>query len=90
VKISLVTKAIIILVLITPLFCHAEETPIKPFISKPFMKLGRGLVNIISSALEIPNQMYLLSDHAHENSKYGVETASAAIEGFFMGIVYTS
>ena len=88
-KILITIKAIIILVLIIPFCCQAKETQDKPFISKPFMKLGRGMVNIISSPLEISNQMYLLSDHTHENSKYGVETASAAIEGFFMGIVYT-
>lgn len=82
-------KTTIFLMLITPLFCHAEETLDKPFISKPFMKFGRGMVNTISSPLELPNQMYLLSNHARKNSKYGIETASAAIEGTFMGVVYT-
>ena len=47
------------------------------------------MINIVSSPLELPNQMYLLSSYAHDNSKYGMETASAAIEGFFMGIVYS-
>jgi len=75
------------ILMLTPFFCHAEETG-KPFISKPFMKFGRGMVNIISSPLELPNQMYILSDHAKENSNYGIETASAAIEGVFMGMVY--
>jgi len=75
--------------LTTPLFCQAEEISDKPFLSKPLTKFGRGMVNTISSPLELPNQMYLLSNHAHENSKYGVETASAAIQGVFMGVVYT-
>lgn len=88
-KTPIMIKSIIILMLITPLFCQAEETLDKPFFSKPFMKLGRGMVNTISSPLELPNQMYLLSDYADENSKYGIETASAAIEGFLMGVVYT-
>lgn len=82
-------KVIIIIMLTAPLFCHAEEISGKPSLSKPFTKLGRGLVNIISSPLELPNQMYLLSNHAYEESKYGVETASAAIEGVLMGAVYT-
>ena len=78
-----------VLLLTVPLFTYAEDAPEKPFISKPFMKFGRGAVNMISAPLEIPNQMYLLSDHAQDNSKYGIETASAAIEGLFMGVVYT-
>jgi len=89
VKKFIIIKLIIILMPAIPLLCHAEEISDKPFISKPFRKFGRGMVNVISSPLELPNQMYLLSDHAHENSKYGVETASAAIEGVFMGAVYT-
>ena len=88
-KTLVMIKVLIFLLLMPPLFCHAEETLDKPFISQPFMKLGRGMVNIISSPLELPNQMYLLSNHAHENSKYGLETASAAIEGLLMGAVYT-
>ena len=74
--------------LTAPFFCCAEENAGKPAISKPFMKIGRGIVNTISSPLELPNQMYILSDHANENSKYGIETAAAAIEGMFMGTVY--
>ena len=33
--------------------------------------------------------MYLLSDHAHNTSKYGIRTGAAAIEGLFMGVGYT-
>jgi len=47
------------------------------------------MINTISSPLELPNQMYLLSSYAYENSPYGIETASAAIEGVLMGTVYT-
>jgi putative exosortase-associated protein (TIGR04073 family) len=82
-------NALIILMSIPPLFCHAEELSGKPSFSKPFMKVGRGMINIVSSPLELPNQMYLLSSHAHDNSKYGIETASAAIEGFLIGVVYS-
>ena len=64
----------------------AQETPEKPFIAKPFIKFARGAVNMISAPLELPNQVYLLSDYAKENSPYGIETASAAIEGLFTGI----
>jgi len=67
----------------------AEDTPEKPFIAKPFMKFARGAVNMVSAPLELPNQMYLLSDYASENSPYGIETASAAIEGLFTGVAYT-
>jgi len=88
VKKSVITKTIVILMLTAPFFCYAEENAGKPPISKPFMKIGRGIVNTISSPLELPNQMYILSDHANENSKYGIETAAAAIEGIFMGTVY--
>ena len=87
-KKSIITKTIVILMLTTPFFCYAEENAGKPSISKPFVKFGRGIVNTVSSPLELPNQMYILSDHANENSKYRIETAAAAIEGIFMGTVY--
>ena len=72
-----------------PLLSYAQDSSDRPNLSKPFMKLGRGIVNVISSPLEIPNQMYLLSDHANQNSKYRIKTGAVAIEGFFIGIVYT-
>jgi putative exosortase-associated protein (TIGR04073 family) len=70
---------------IVPLFASAEEPPEKPWLTKPFTKLGRGVVNMISAPLEVPNQMYILSDHADKNSRYGVETAAGAIEGLCTG-----
>lgn len=79
----------IVLIFTTPLSAFADDAPEGPSIPKPFLKIGRGIVNCISSPLEIPNHMYLLSDHANNNSKYGVRTAAAAIEGLFMGIGYT-
>ena len=79
----------IVLLFAIPLIAFADDSPEGPSIPKPFLKIGRGIVNCISSPLEIPNHMYLLSDHAHNNSKYGVRTAAAAIEGLFMGIGYT-
>ena len=79
----------IVLIFTTPLIAFADDSPEGPSIPKPFLKIGRGIVNCISSPLEIPNHMYLLSDHANDNSKYGVRTAAAAIEGLFMGIGYT-
>jgi len=88
VKKSVIIKTIVILILTAPFYCHAEDNPDKPTISKHFLKIGRGIVNIISAPLELPNQMYILSDHAKENSRYRIETASAAIEGIFMGAVY--
>lgn len=81
-------KTIVILVLAIPFLCYGEGSAGKPAISKPFMKMGRGIVNTITSPLELPNHMYILSDHARENSTYRIETAAAAIEGFFMGTVY--
>jgi putative exosortase-associated protein (TIGR04073 family) len=89
-----VTKGIplivgIIFIFTIPLTAFSDDAPEGPAIPKPFLKVGRGIVNCISSPLEIPNHMYLLSDHAHDNSKYGVRTAAAAIEGLFMGIGYT-
>jgi putative exosortase-associated protein (TIGR04073 family) len=69
-----------------PLMAAAEEPSEKPLLAKPFMKLARGAVNMISAPLEIPNQIYILSDHADKNSPYGVETAAGAIEGLFTGI----
>lgn len=81
-------KTIVILMLATPLLCYAEWDAGKPPISKPFIKMGRGIVNAITSPLELPNQMYILSDHARENSPYRIETLAAAIEGVFMGTVY--
>jgi putative exosortase-associated protein (TIGR04073 family) len=68
-----------------PCIASAEAPPDKPFLTKPFTKLARGAVNVISAPLEIPNQMYILSDRADENSRYGVETAAGAIEGLFTG-----
>ena len=73
----------------TPLSSYANDSSDGPSIPKPFMKFGRGCVNIVSSPLEIPNQMYLLADNADKNSKYGLRTAAAAIEGLFMGVGYT-
>lgn len=64
----------------------AEEPAERPLLTKPFMKFARGAVNMISAPLEIPNQIYILADHADENSRYGVETAAGAIEGLFTGI----
>ena len=69
-KKSVIINTIVILMLLTPSFSHAEENVDKPLISKSFMKIGRGIVNTVSSPLELPNQMYILSDHADENSKY--------------------
>ncbi len=81
-----------ILIVLSALVCFsalsiasAEESSEKPFLTKPFTKLARGAVNLISAPLEIPNQIYILSDHADENSRYGVETAAGAIEGLFTG-----
>ena len=88
-KTPITIKVVIIVLCLTPLVCLAEENTGKPLIAKPFMKLGRGMINTISSPLELPNQMYLLSNHAYENSPYGLATASAAIEGCLMGVVYT-
>jgi len=89
VKKVITINATIFLLILLPHFCRAEELSGKPSFSKPFMKLGRGMINTVSSPLELPNQMYLLSSYAQDNSKYGIETASAAIEGFLMGVVYT-
>jgi putative exosortase-associated protein (TIGR04073 family) len=81
-----------ILIVLSTLLCFSalsiasdEAPPEKPLLTKPFMKLGRGVVNMISAPFEVPNQMYILSDHADENSRYGVETAAGAIEGLFTG-----
>jgi putative exosortase-associated protein (TIGR04073 family) len=81
-----------ILIVLSTLLCFSalsiasDEAPSeKPLLTKPFMKLGRGVVNMISAPFEVPNQMYILSDHADENSRYGVETAAGAIEGLFTG-----
>jgi len=75
-----------LLLLNTPLISAAEEPSERPLLAKPFMKLARGAVNLVSAPLEIPNQIYILSNHADENSPYRVETAAGAIEGLFTGI----
>ena len=79
----------ILLLFTTPLLSYADDPSEGPSIPKPILKVGRGLVNTVSSPLEIPNQMYLLADHANDNSKYGIRTAAAAIEGLFMGLGFT-
>ena len=79
----------IALICTVPLIAFADDSTEGPSIPKPFLKIGRGIVNCISAPLEMPNHMYLLSDHANSNSKYGVRTAAAAVEGLFMGIGYT-
>jgi putative exosortase-associated protein (TIGR04073 family) len=89
-----VTKGILfilgmLLLFTTPLVAYADDPSDGPSIPKPILKVGRGFVNTVSSPLEIPNQMYLLADHANNNSKYGIRTAAAAIEGLFMGIGFT-
>ena len=75
-----------LLLFTTPLLSYADDPSDGHSIPKPILKVGRGFVNTISSPLEIPNQMYLLADHANNNSKYGLRTAAATIEGLFMGI----
>ena len=85
----MIIKLLLVLWGILPLLCYADEGKERSPFTKPFVKFGRGVVNIITAPFEIPNHMYLLSDNAAENSSYRLETASAAIEGFFMGTVFT-
>ena len=82
-------KILILLWVTIPFFCFADEEEKRSPFTKPFVKFGRGVVNIISAPFEIPNHMYLLSNNAYENSSYRLETASATIEGLFMGTVFT-
>lgn len=85
-KSRLLVIAVTLVLLSTMVPVFAQEIPEKPWLARPFIKFSRGAVNVISAPLEFPNQVYLLSDHANENSPYGIETAAAAIEGLFTGI----
>ncbi len=55
-----------------------DETP---EIYKPFMKLGRGLINIVSCPLEIPKQAYLLS----RDGRAFWKTTAQGLTGIFVG-----
>jgi len=76
----------ILLCFAAPLTAAAGDQAERPLLTKPFLKFARGAVNMVTAPLEVPNQIYILADHADENSRYGVETAAGAIEGLFTGI----
>jgi len=64
---------------------HGKEKPKVVKYYKPFQKLGRGMVNIISSPLEIPKQMYLQAIEG--KTVWG--TVARYIGGVFIGIGWT-
>lgn len=56
---------------------------------RPAERFGRGVVNIISSPLELPAQMYTRACYYNETSEYMLATLGGFIEGIPMGaLVY--
>jgi putative exosortase-associated protein (TIGR04073 family) len=79
-------------ILIFSSICQAEAIPEGEFhaIFKPFGKLGRGIVNIVTSPKEIPIQ--ILGSAVEQNEKYdnnGAAALAGAFSGVFKGIGWT-
>jgi hypothetical protein len=54
----------------------------------PPERFGRGMINIISSPLEIPAQMYLRASYQKENIDNPFAIMGGFIEGIPMGLLY--
>lgn len=59
-----------------------------PWIYRPFKKLGRGITNLVTSPLEIPNQMYVVSRKEYEEGTQTWAVVGGYIAGFFSGFGY--
>ena len=69
--------------------CWAKEPstpPPEPPIYQPFKKLSRGLVNIVTAPLEVPNQMYWEAGRGKDNPG---RIISGYVEGVFIGTGWT-
>jgi len=56
---------------------------------RPAERFGRGVVNVISSPLELPAQMYTRACYYNDTSEYMLATVGGFIEGIPMGaLVY--
>lgn len=54
---------------------------------RPAERFGRGVVNIISSPLELPAQMYTRACYYSDTSEYLMATIGGFIEGIPMGVL---
>ncbi|MEI6126969.1 MAG: hypothetical protein WCQ99_10510, partial [Pseudomonadota bacterium] len=77
---------IIALAAFTGTLC-AEETSPSVFSQKPASRFGRGVINIVSSPLELPAQMYTRSVYYEENHDNPFATLGGFVEGIPMGIL---
>ena len=55
---------------------------------RPSERFGRGIINIITSPLEIPAQLYIRASYQNEWRESPFAVAGGFIEGIPMGIIY--
>jgi putative exosortase-associated protein (TIGR04073 family) len=68
--------------------CSAIDNTGVPWIYRPFKKLGRGVTNLVTSPLEIPNQMYVVSRKEYDEDAQTWAVVGGYIAGFFSGCGY--
>jgi putative exosortase-associated protein (TIGR04073 family) len=68
--------------------CWSKEPipPPEPPIYQPFKKLSRGLVNVVTAPLEVPNQMYWQAEREKDDAGRAI---AGYIEGVFIGTGWT-
>lgn len=69
-----------------PLSVQAGET--EPYPVTPGERFGRGMINIISSPLELPAQMYSRASYQQETKGDPFSIIGGYLEGIPMGIIY--
>jgi putative exosortase-associated protein (TIGR04073 family) len=78
----------LVLICLFALPCSAIDNTGVPWIYRPFKKLGRGVTNLVTSPLEIPNQMYVVSRKEYDESAQTWAVVGGYIAGFFSGFGY--
>lgn len=78
----------VVLISLFSLPCSALDNTGVPWIYRPFKKLGRGMTNLVTSPLEIPNQMYVVSRKEYDESSQTWAVVGGYVAGFFSGFGY--
>ena len=78
----------LVLICLFALPCSAIDNTGVPWIYRSFKKLGRGVTNLVTSPLEIPNQMYVVSRKEYDESAQTWAVVGGYIAGFFSGFGY--
>ena len=67
-------------------FAEKKQTT---FFHRPLYRLGRGVVNTLTSPFEIPNQIYVSAKYQEERSGNPFAIAGGYLAGIPIGFVYT-